>query len=127
MSKKAPVDHSSLAAHCHEITVSLEGRQVGEFDQLVIVGMAVNLAIHLRGIPAVPHELLRQIGLHLLHIPPTTMPLVIELLGEAEFVAIDRQGATIRSVVPTVPFFDDMFDTIGEVASGRRLSEPEQM
>lgn len=127
MSKLPSVARCDLAAHCHEITVSLSGNMVGEFDQLLVVGMAVNLAIHLRGVPAVSYDLLRQIGLHLLHIPPTTMPRVVELLGEAEFVLIDKQGSSIRSVVPTVPFFEDLFDTMGEVAEDRTLSEHERM
>jgi hypothetical protein len=127
MSAWSSSNRGALAAHCHEITVSLEGRQVGEFDQMVIIGMAAHLAIHLRGVPAVSYDLLRQISLHLLHIPPTSLSLVIEFLGEAGFVRIDRQGGTIRSIVPTVPYFDDLFNTIGEVASDRTLSEHEQL
>jgi hypothetical protein len=127
MSAWTKPDRGSLAAHCHEVTVSLEGRQVAEFDLLVLIGMAVHLAINLRGVPAVSYELLRQIALHLLHIPPTSLPLVVEILGEAEFAQIDKCGSTIRSIVPTVPYFEDLFDTIGEIVEDRRLSEHEQM
>jgi hypothetical protein len=116
-----------LAARCYDVTVSLHNRQVADFDQLVVIGMAVRLALHLRGVAAVPYDLLKQIGLYLLHIPPTSLGAVIELLADAEFVKVDRQGATIRAIVPTVPYYEDFFETMGDVAKDRQLSEPERL
>lgn len=116
-----------LAVRCHDVTVSLGTKQVAEFDRLVILGMAVRLALHLRGVPAVRYDLLRQVGLHLLQIPPTALSSVVEVLGEAEFVRIARQGSTIRSIVPTVPYYEDLFTGMGEVAQTEQLSEPEQL
>lgn len=116
-----------LAVRCHDVTVTLAGTQVGEFDQLLIVGMAVRLALHLRGVQAIPYELLRQVGLHLLHIPPTSLRTVVELLGEAEFVKIDQEGKSIRAVIPTIPYYEDLFKGLGEVGSGRGFSEAESL
>jgi hypothetical protein len=116
-----------LAARCHDVTVSLDGKQVGDFEQLVIVGMAVRLALHLRGVPVVPYDLLRQIALHLLKIPTTSLQLVIDLLAEAGFVKVDRQGPTIKAIVPIVPYYEDLFEGLGEIAADKRLSEPEQL
>jgi len=116
-----------LAVRCHDVTVSLGGNQVGDFDRLLVLGMAVRLALHLRGVPAVPYDLLRLVGLHLLQIPPTSLSSVVEVLGEAEFVKIDRQGKTIRSIVPIVPYYEDLFAGVGEVAESEHLSEPEQL
>jgi uncharacterized protein YuzE len=122
-----PPSGARLAVRCHDVTVSLRDRQVGDFDQLVVLGMAVRLALHLRGVPAVRYDLLRQVALHLLHIPPTTLPAVVETLAEVEFIRIDREGKTIRSIVPTVPYYDDLFEGIGEVSQSRQLSEPEAL
>jgi hypothetical protein len=51
----------------------------------------------------------------------------VSVLAEAEFVKVDRQGNTIRAIVPTVPYYEDLYDTLGEVASDRQLSESEQL
>jgi hypothetical protein len=70
---------------------------------------------------------MKQIGLYLLHIPPTSLGAVIEILAEVEFVRVDRQGVTIRAIVPTVPYYEDFFETMGDVARDRQLSEPERL
>jgi hypothetical protein len=116
-----------LAVRCHDITTSLDGREVGDFDGLLILGMAVRLALHLRGVQAVSYDLLRQIALHLLKIPTTTLKAVIEVLAEVAFVKIDKEGKTIKSIVPTVPYYEDLFEGIGEFAENQTLSEPEQL
>lgn len=48
--KLSPQD---IAVRAHDITVCLERNSVSYFDGLVNLGMAVRLAIHLRGVPAV--------------------------------------------------------------------------
>ncbi len=110
-------DPEVLAIRCHDITTSLRGQQVPEFDQLIIIGMAVRLALHLRGIPAVPYELLKQIGSIMLHIPSMAMGRVIETLGNADFVKISQTGKTINSIVPTIPYYEDLFSGLGKLAT----------
>lgn len=121
------IEPAVVAARCYDITTSLNGSQVGDFDQLIIIGMAVRLALHLRGVPAVQYDLLKQVGLYLLKIPPTTLPAVLELLAEVEFVRIDKEGKTIRSVVPTVPFYEDLFSDVGDYSKSLTLTEPETL
>jgi hypothetical protein len=116
-----------LVARCHDIAVSLNGQQVGDFDQLLIYGMAVRLALHLRGCPPVPYDLLKMVALHRLHIPPTSLRTVVEVLAEAEFVKVDQQGKTIRAIVPTVPFYEDLFGDLGALAADEKMSEPEML
>lgn len=72
-----------LAVRCHDITVSL-GKKLTEFDQLIILGMAVRLALHLRGVEAVSYDLLRQICLHLLRIQPTVLVTFPHLLHHGQ-------------------------------------------
>lgn len=115
-----------LAVRCHDIIVSL-GKKVTEFDQLIILGMAVRLALHLRGVEAVPYDLLRQICLHLLRIPPTVLGRVLELLAEVEFVKVYQEGKTIKSIIPTVPYYEDLFQGIGEYGGTCQMSEPESL
>jgi hypothetical protein len=90
--------------------------------------MAVRLALHLRGVSkAISYDLLRQVGLYLLHIPSTSFERVVELLAEVEFLKVDRQGGTIRAIVATIPYYEDLFSGIGEFVSNKPLSEPEQL
>jgi hypothetical protein len=115
------------AVRCHDITVSLGNKQVTDLDKVVLVGMAVRLALHLRGVPAVPYDLVKLVALHLLHIPPLALPAILDVLAEVDFVKISKRGSSILSVIPTVPFYEDMFDGIGQYAENQTLSEPERL
>jgi hypothetical protein len=63
MAKPKP---SELAARCHEIQVSLGRKEVPEFERLVEVGMAVRLALHIRGLPLIEYEVLKLVASHFL-------------------------------------------------------------
>lgn len=115
------------AIRCHDVTVSLGNRSIADFDQLLIIGMAVRLALHLRGVQVVSYDLLKQVGLHLLHINPLILGKVVGVLAEVDYLKVDQQGNTIRSVVPTVPYYEDMFDGIGAYAKDQTLTEAEQL
>ena len=116
-----------LAIRCHDVTATLAGTQVGDFDHLVIVGMAVRLALHLRGVQAITYELLKQVGLHLLHIPPTSLSAVVELLADVEFIKVDKEGKTIRAIIPTIPYYEDLFKGLGDAGGARGFSEAESL
>lgn len=118
---------TNLAVRCHDITVTLDKQMVGDFEQMLLLGMAVRLALHLRGANPVSYELLKQVGLHLLHIPPTSIRQVLELLGEIEFVKIDKEGSTIRTVIPTIPFYEDLYERAGEFGETLDFTENEQL
>ena len=108
MSKEKPSDPVGkpsgpvLAVRCHDITVSLDNKLSADFDQLIVLGMAVRLALHLRGVPAVPYELLKQIALYIFHIPTQTLRQVVGLLAEIEFIKVDQEGSTIKSIIPNI-------------------------
>ncbi|MCP3105314.1 hypothetical protein LZ198_41250 [Myxococcus sp. K15C18031901] len=117
---------ADLAVRCHDVAVSLDGRQVGEFEDLVLLGMAVRLALQMRGLPAVPYELLRKVGLHLVKIPATSFNAVLKLLEEAEFVRVVTSTSG-KAVIPTVPYYEDFFEQAGAVANSKSLNEHEQL
>jgi hypothetical protein len=118
---------AELAVRCHDVTLSLAGKEVGDFEEMIILGMAVRLALHLRGVEAISYDLLKKVGLYLLRIPTTALKQVITLLAEVEFVRLDQQGQTIRSVIPTVPFYEDLFEGVGEYGDTRQFSEAEAL
>lgn len=119
---------SEVAARCHEIQVSLGATEVPEFDLLSEIGMAVRLALHIRGLPAIRYETLRLVANHYLYVPTTAVQRIVLLLAEAEFVKVDQEGKTIKTVLPTVPYYEDMFTGLGDYAqTAGRFNETERL
>lgn len=118
---------TDLAIRAHDITVCLERTTVPEFDFISLLGMATRLALHLRGVQAVPYTTIRDVAVYLLDFPSSTVVKpVLELLAEAEFVKLDTEGLTIKTVIPDIPFYEDVFTSLGNVAhSQSKISEPE--
>lgn len=118
---------AELAARCHEIQVGLGTTEVPEFDQLSLIGMAVRLALHIRGLPAIPFEVVKLVGYHYLEIPPLAAKRVVELLAEIEFVKLGTEGKTIKTVLPNVPYYEDLYTQLGAYAEDAGLNEAEQL
>jgi hypothetical protein len=118
---------SEVAARCHEIQTGLGMTEVPEFDNLRAIGMAVRLALHIRGLPAVNYETLRLVANHFLEIPSVALKRIMEMLAEVEFVKLMTQGKTIKAVVPTVPYYETLYSRLGEHASDLEFNEPEQL
>lgn len=125
MADKDKPTPQEIAVRAHDITVCLERTSVSDFDELTKLGMAVRLALHLRGVPAVTYTLLREVAIHLLDFPGAAVRPVLELLAEAEFVRLDTEGKTIKTVIPDVPFFENLFTDLGNVVGSNNFSEPE--
>lgn len=122
-----PTQAADLAVRAHDIVVCMERARPSEFEALSILGSAVRLALHLRGAPVVDNELLRQVAIHVLLLQPGEVRPALELLAEAEFVQLVTEGKTIKAIIPNVPYFDDLFGTLGEVAQSGGLNEMEQL
>jgi hypothetical protein len=125
--KPSKPDPSEVAARCHEIQTGLGMTEVPEFDNLRAIGMGVRLALHIRGLPAVNFETLRLVANHFLEIPSVALKRIIEMLAEIEFVKLVTQGKTIKAVVPTVPYYETLYTTLGQHASDIAFNEAEQL
>ncbi len=124
MAKPKPAD---LAARCHEIQVSLGRTEVPEFERLVEVGMAVRLALHIRGLPLIEYEVVKLVANHFLDIPTTSVKQVLHVLAEVEFVRLVTEGSTIRGVLPSVPYYENMYAGLGDYANAEAFTEAEQL
>jgi hypothetical protein len=98
--------HSGLSAH-----------QVPEFDDLLTIGMAATLAIHIKGLGEIDYEVLRKVSDHFMSIPSIALEKVLRVLEEIGFVKLIEQGRRIESVVPNIPVFDDVYEGIGQFAA----------
>src|ERR1035441_4948558 len=126
--EKAPTKPSAseIAARCHEIQTGLAMKEVPEFDNLSVIGMAVRLALHVRGLPAVNYETLKLVANHFLGIPPVGVKRIVETLAEVDFVKLVTEGKTIKAVVPTVPYYETLYEKLGDYAVDGGFNEAEQ-
>lgn len=118
---------SEIAARCHEIQTGLALAEVPEFERLREIGMAVRLALHVRGLPSVNYETLRLVAISFLGIPSVAVKAIVELLAEIEFVKLQTEGKTIKSVVPNVPYYETLYETLGKVAVDGKFNDAEQL
>jgi hypothetical protein len=122
------VEPKIIAARCHEIQTCLGTRTVPEYEQLIIVGMAVKVALHIRGLPLIDYETLKLVCYHFLDIPSYVLTQVIHLLAEIEFVYLQTEGNTIKAVLPDVPYYEDLYEGIGEYLDTElQFTEAEQL
>jgi hypothetical protein len=118
---------SEIAARCHEIQTGLGMKEVPEFDNLRVIGMAVRLALHIRGLPAVNFETLKLVANHFLGIPSVGVKRIVETLAEVDFAKLVTEGKTIKAVVPTVPYYETLYEKLGDYAVDGGFNEAEQL
>lgn len=125
MSDTATLKPEVVAARAHDIAVCLERGSVAEYQLLSKLGMAVRLALHLRGVPAISYSLVRNVAMYLLDFNSFAVDEVLRFLHDAEFVKLDTEGTTIKTIIPDIPYYDKLFSDIGELATLHGFSEPE--
>jgi len=116
-----------LALRCHDITIGLGKKEVPEFEALTEVGLMVKLALHIRGLPMIQFDTLKLAAHHFLDISPLLCKNIVHNLEEIDFVRINSEGETIKSVLPTVPFYDDLYNQVGEYADTKNITESEEL
>jgi hypothetical protein len=122
------MDKAVAVARCHEIQLAIRDKEVPRFESIPEIGMAVQLALHIRGLPVVEYERLKLVASTLLGVPRLAVDRIVELLAEIEFVRIVRDGKRIKAVVPVVPFFDELYRGLGEyMATEGKLDEFETL
>ncbi len=124
---KGPSKGAEVAARCHEIQTGLGLAEVPEFEQLQRVGMAVRLSLHIRGLASVNYETLKLVANHYLGIPVGGIKSILEVLAEVEFVKLQTEGKTIKAVIPNVPYYETLYETLGTYATGVGFNEAEQL
>jgi len=116
-----------FALRCHDITIGLGNKEVPDFEVITEVGLMVKLALHIRGLSRIPYETLKLAASHFLGISTLICRNIVLSLAEIEFVQIISEGSTIKAIVPTVPFYEDLYDQVGEFASTKKVNETEEL
>ena len=119
---------NEISSKCHDIQVSLGMKEVPDFEKIPMIGMMMNLAIHLRGLPLINYNVLRLVASEYLGIHSMLVQQVALNLAEIEFVRLDKEKETIKSILPTIPNFDDVYSLVGEFALAKgSFNEIEQV
>lgn len=107
-----------LAEFAYDLHCGLSNvRGVSEFDDLQTIGMAATLAIHIKGLGEIEYEVLRKVSDHFMAIPSIALEKILRILQEIAFVKLVEKGRKIDRVIPNIPVFDDVYQTIGDFAS----------
>lgn len=118
-SKNRLSSRSEIAVRCHEIQTGLGSIEVPDFKLLTLIGMAVRLALNIRGLPIIQYNILQLVASHFLSIPIIAVDRIVKLLEEVQFVKIQSEGQTIKAVLPTVPYYEDIYSTLGEYSQAK--------
>lgn len=108
------MDRKIAVARCHEIQLAMKDKEVARFETIPEIGMAVQLALHIRGLPVIEYELLKLVATTLIGIPRLAVDRIVTLLDEVEFVRLSKDGKRIKAVLPTVPYFEELYEGLGE-------------
>jgi hypothetical protein len=114
-----------LAEFASDIQTGLGCYEVSEFDDLRTIGMAASLAVHLRGLPEISYGVLSQVSDACFDIPAPMLKPVLRLLKEVGMVQLYESGKTITKIDPTVPYFEDVYEKIGELSDEFTYNEVE--
>ncbi|MCK9744979.1 hypothetical protein [Pseudomonas syringae] len=108
------MDRKIIVARCHEIQLAMGTKDHSRLERIPEMGMAVQLALHIRGLPLLEYSLVKLVASSLIGIPTLAVERVTRLLAEIGFVRLMQDGKSIKSVLPTVPFFEELYDGLGE-------------
>lgn len=105
-----------IAEFAYDLHAGLSAHQVPEFDDLHKIGMAANLAVHIKGLGEIEYEVLRKVSDHFMSIPSFALSEVLRILEEIAFVKLIEKGRKIERIIPNIPVFEDVYAGIGEYA-----------
>ena len=115
------------STYCHEVQIGLGTTSIPDFENLTLIGRATRLALHIRGLSTISYETLRLVAYHYLNISTEAIKEVVELLAEIEFVKIYSEGKTIKTVTPTVPYYEDLHNDLSAYGEARGFNESEEL
>lgn len=101
---------------------------LGPLNDTRVVGMAATLGGLIRGHDVIEDaQALMQVAAHQLDVNMLSFGEVIRVLEDAGFVqGVQRRGGKITTFTETVPYYDDLYATLGETWRERSPTEVEQ-
>src|SRR5260370_6343252 len=110
------------AEYAFDLQVGLSGADVPEFDAARLLGNAAILAVNLRGLGEVNYSTLLLVAAHHFGIRSEAIDGVLHVLAELELVRLITAGSSIKSIIPDVPHFEDVYEQVGNFVDQRPLN-----
>lgn len=105
-----------ISEYAFDLHAGLSSFQIPELDDLTTLGMAATLAIHLKGLAQVEYEVLRKVSDHFMGIPGYALDKPLRILSDIEFVKLIEDGRRIKTVIPLIPLFTEVYGTLNTFA-----------
>lgn len=121
------ITNKESAEYAFDLQVGLSGVDVPEFDAVRLIGNAAVLAVNLRGLGEVDYKTLRLVAAHHFGIRSESIDTVLRALADLELVRLITSGHTIKTVIPDVPHFEDVYTSVGEYINQSPLNEIESI
>ncbi len=116
-----------VAEYAYDLQTGLARYDITELPALKEIGMAASLAVHIKGLAEIDFDVLRQVSDYYFDIPSYALKNILELLEEIQLVQLITLGRTIKTVIPSIPHFDNLYDVLGKAATDTsHLNEHEQ-
>jgi len=120
------MDRKQVAEFAFDIQSGLCRYDISEFDVLRNIGMSASLAVHIRGLGEIDYEVLRKVSDHYFDIPSVALEKILGILADLEFVELITIGTRIKTVIPQVPRFQNIYEPIGNYHDSSDFTEHEQ-
>ena len=89
--------------------------------------MAATLSLHMKSLGEIDYEVLRKVSDHFMSIHSYAIEKIVRILADVGFVRLVEKGKKIQTVIPNIPVFEDVYQTIGDYADSEcSLNEHEQ-
>jgi hypothetical protein len=122
---KMSLTKKETAEYAFDLQVGLNGADVPEFDSARLLGNAAVLAVNLRGLGEVNYSTLRLVAAYHFGIRSEAINGVLDVLAELELVKLITAGTSVKSIIPDVPHFEDVYAQVGNFVDQRPLNEIE--
>jgi hypothetical protein len=116
------------AARCHEIQTALNQHNVPDFENIREIGIAARLSLHIQGLHMIDYNVLKPVCAHFFGMTAPEVKSTVTLLADIEFVRLKQEGKKIKAVLPTVPYYDELYNGLDDyINSELDINETEKL
>lgn len=120
------LDKKQVAEFAFDIQNGAGSLDIPDFDKLRDIGMAAALAVHIRGLGEIDYEVLRKVSNHYFDIPSGVLKTILNILAEVEFIELIGTKTNIKTIIPKIPRFQDIYTIMGSYSEPGDFNEHEQ-
>ncbi len=120
------LDKKQVAEFAFDIQNGAGRQDIPDFDRLRDIGMAAALAVHIRGLGEIDYEVLRKVSDYYFDIPSVALKPILNILAEVEFIELITTKTSIKTIIPKIPRFQNIYTIMGSYSESGDFNEHEQ-